>query len=381
MRPETKAVHTGVYADGSYNSVTTPIYPSSTFSFDAVGVNKGYDYTRTANPTRDALEQNVAALEGGAGAVATSTGMSAISTAMMLFKAGDHVIAGNDIYGGTYRLFDQVLPGLGVEISFVNLRDPNAVQEALKGNTRGLWIETPSNPMLNVIDVAALVAIAKERGLLTLCDNTFLSPIFQRPFELGVDVVVHSTTKYINGHSDVVGGVAIGRTPELAERLKWLANALGTTCSPFDAWLVLRGVKSLPARMRVHEANATRLAHWLEQHEQVKRVYYTGLASHPQHELIARQQKGHGGMLAFDIDAPADKLDTFFAALEVFLLAESLGGVESLIEQPWTMSHASMGEAGLAASGISPQTVRVSVGIEHVDDLIEDLERGFAAIR
>ncbi len=381
MRPETKAVHTGVYADRSYNSVTTPIYPSSTFSFDAVGVNKGYDYTRTANPTRDAMEQNVAALEGGAGAVATSTGMSAISTAMMLFKAGDHVIAGNDIYGGTYRLFDQVLPGLGIEISFVNLRDTDAVRQAVRDNTRGLWIETPSNPMLNVIDIAVLVAVANEHEMLTLCDNTFLSPIFQRPFELGVDVIVHSTTKYINGHSDVVGGVAIGRTAELADRLKWLANALGTTCSPFDAWLVLRGVKSLPARMRVHEANATRLAHWLEQHPRVKKVYYTGLASHPQHELIARQQEGHGGMLAFDLDAPADKLDAFFAAFEVFLLAESLGGVESLVEQPWTMSHASMGEAGLAASGISPQTVRVSVGIEHVDDLIEDLERGFAAIQ
>jgi len=379
MHPQTQAIHTGVYQDQTFNSVTTPIYPSSNFYFDCVGKHRGYDYTRSGNPTRDALERNVAALEGGAGAVACATGMGAITAAVMMFNAGDHLIAGNDIYGGTYRLFSQVLPTHGVEVSFVNLRDHDAVRAAVKLNTKGLWIETPSNPLLNIIDIKAMVEIAKDAGAMTLLDNTFLSPIFQQPFGFGVDVIVHSTTKYINGHSDVVGGVAIGRTPELAERLLWLANALGLTCSPFDAWLVLRGIKTLPHRMKVHEANATMIAKWLADHPKVSKVYYTGLDSHPQRELIGRQQTGHGGMLAFEI-APGSDLDKFFGTLDLFLLAESLGGVESLIEQPWTMSHASMGEKGLLASGITPQTIRVSVGLEHPDDLIADLQSGFEAI-
>jgi cystathionine gamma-synthase len=380
MHDQTKAIHTGVYQDQTFNSVTTPIYPSSTFRFDAVGQHRGYDYTRSGNPTRTALEQNIAGLEGGAGAVACGTGMGAITTAAMLLNAGDHLIAGNDIYGGTYRLFSQVLPSRGIEVSFINLRDHDAVRGAVQSNTKGLWIETPSNPLLNIIDIAAMVGIAKEAGAITMVDNTFLSPIFQRPFTLGVDVVVHSTTKYINGHSDVVGGAAIGRTKEMAERLLWIANAMGLTGSPFDAWLVLRGIKTLPHRMKAHQANATAIAHWLTDHPQVSKVYYTGLDSHPQRELIARQQLGHGGMLAFEIDAPPEALDRFFAALELFVLAESLGGVESLIEQPWTMSHTSMGEQGLGESGITPQTVRVSVGLEHPDDLIADLQKGLQAI-
>lgn len=380
MQDQTKAIHTGVYQDQTFNSVTTPIYPSSTFRFDAVGQHRGYDYTRSGNPTRTALEQNIAALEGGAGAVACGTGMGAITTAAMLLKAGDHLIAGNDIYGGTYRLFSQVLPDRGIEVSFINLRDHDVVRAAVQPNTKGLWIETPSNPLLNIIDIAAMVDIAKDAGAITMVDNTFLSPVFQKPFKFGVDVIVHSTTKYINGHSDVVGGAAIGRTKEMAERLLWIANAMGLTCSPFDAWLVLRGIKTLPHRMTVHQANATAIAHWLSDHPQVSKVYYTGLDSHPQRELIARQQTGHGGMLAFEIDAAPAALDRFFAALELFVLAESLGGVESLIEQPWMMSHASMGEQGLSESGITPQTVRVSVGLEHPDDLIADLQKGFVAI-
>ena len=380
MHPQTKAVHTGVYVDSTFNSVTTPIYPTSTFKFDAIGKHRGFDYTRSGNPTRSALEQNLASLEGGSGAVATSTGMSAITTALMLLKSGDHLIAGNDIYGGTYRLFNQVAPNMGIEVSFINLRDLDAARQAIKPNTKGIWIETPSNPLLNIIDITAVAELAKAKGLLTITDNTFLSPTFQKPLAMGVDVVVHSTTKYINGHSDVVGGAVIGATRDLTDRLLWIANAVGVTCSPFDAFLVLRGVKTLPYRMQAHQHNATTLAHWLEQHPLVSRVYYTALDSHPQRELIARQQTGHGGMLAFEINAPAEKLNTFFKTLKLFLLAESLGGVESLIEQPWTMSHASMGEAGLATSGITPQTVRVSVGLEHPDDLIEDLTQGFAAI-
>ncbi len=380
MRPQTMAVHTGVYADTAYNSVTTPIYPSSTFRFDSIGKHRGYDYTRSGNPTRDALEQNLAALESGAGAVATSTGMSAITATMMLMQSGDHLIAGNDIYGGTYRLFNELAPRMGIAVSFVNLRDADAARAAIREKTKAIWIETPSNPLLNIIDIAAVVELATQHNLLTIADNTFLSPIYQRPLELGVDVVVHSTTKYLNGHSDVVGGVAIGSTGELADRLKWLGNALGVTCSPFDAFLVLRGVKTLPQRMAAHQQNATALAQWLAAHDRVTKVYYTGLNDHPQRDLIARQQHGHGGMLAFEIDAHPQKLDDFLGALKLILLAESLGGVESLIEQPWTMSHASMGEAGLAASGITPRTLRVSVGLEHPDDLIEDLQQGFAAI-
>jgi O-succinylhomoserine (thiol)-lyase len=380
MRPETIAVHTGVYQDQTWNSVTTPIYPSSTFAFDKLGEHRGFDYTRSGNPTRHALEENLAALEGGQRAVVTATGMAAVTTALFLFRAGDHVIAGNDIYGGTYRLFSQVFPRMGIEFSFIDMRDPQQVRDAVRENTRCLWIETPSNPLLNIIDIAAMVEIAREKELTTICDNTFLSPLLQQPLALGCDVSLHSTTKYINGHSDVVGGALIAREQEMGQRLADLYNYLGTSGSPFDAWLVLRGLKTLPQRMAAHEHNAATLAKWLQQHEQVRRVYYTGLEEHPQIELIRRQQRGAGGMLAFEIDAPAEKLEAFFQALKLFILAESLGGVESLIEQPWSMSHASMGEAGLRESGITPQTIRVSVGLEHPDDLIEDLERGFAAV-
>ncbi len=380
MRTETAAVHTGVYQDRTFNSVTTPIYPSSTFYFDRVGQHKGYDYTRSGNPTRTALAQNLAALEGGVDAIITATGMAAVSTTLFLLETGSHIIAGNDIYGGTYRLFNEVMPRMGLQFSFIDMRNPANVEAAIRDNTRMVWIETPSNPLLNITDIAAVCEVAKRRDLMTVADNTFLSPIYQRPLELGCDLVLHSTTKYLNGHSDVVGGAVIARERELAERLQFYCNALGTPCSPFDAFLVLRGVKTLPQRMAAHQHNATTLASFLQTHERVSNVYYTGLATHPQRQLIEQQQTGYGGMLAFELDAPAEKMDAFFGALDLFILAESLGGVESLIEQPWMMSHASMGEAGLAASGITPQTIRISVGLEHPDDLIVDLEKGFAAI-
>ncbi len=380
MHPQTSAVHTGVYVDTAYNSVTTPIYPTSTFYFDALGKTRGYDYTRTGNPTRAALEANLAALEGGKHAAITATGMAAVTTTLFLLQAGDHVVAGNDIYGGTYRLFSTIFPRMGVQFHFVDMRDPRTVAEAIRDNTKMIWIETPSNPLLNITDIAAVAKLARQRGLISVADNTFLSPLYQKPLALGCDIVLHSTTKYLNGHSDVVGGAIVTANDELGERLKALCNGLGTPCSPFDAFLVLRGIKTLAPRMATHEHNATTLAAWLDEHPRVSKVYFTGLDSHPQRDLIARQQTGHGGMLAFEINAPAEKLDDFFRALELFLLAESLGGVESLIEQPWTMSHASMGEAGLRASGLTPQTVRVSVGLEHPDDLIADLEKGFAAI-
>jgi cystathionine beta-lyase/cystathionine gamma-synthase len=371
----TKSVHTGVNIDKTFNSVITPIYPTSTFFFDEIGKNKGFDYTRSGNPTRAALEANIAALEGGVNCSVTATGMAAITAVLFFLKAGDHIIAGDDIYGGTYRLFNAVLKPMGFNFTFVNMRDLKKVKAAVTSKTRMIWIETPSNPLLNIIDIEGVVAIAKSKKILTVADNTFLSPYFQRPLEFGVDMVVHSTTKYINGHSDVVGGAIIYANKELQERGRYLVNALGVSQSPYDAWLVLRGVKTLAPRMEAHQANAILIANFLESHPNVKKVYYPGLASHPQQDLIKKQMKGFGGMLAFELNTKKVSINKLCKKLKYFALAESLGGVESLIEPPWFMSHASMGEAGLKASGMTKETVRVSVGIEGAEDLIEDLKQ------
>src|SRR5680860_335900 len=315
MRRDTSAVHTGVAKDATYNSVTTPIYPSSTFMFDRVGLHRGYDYTRSGNPTRSALEENLAALEGGTFARATCTGMAAVTSALLLLSQGDHVVAGHDIYGGTYRLFETVLPRFGLTFTFVDVRDEAAVRSAIRPETRMLWIETPSNPLLNIVDIAAMVAIAQEHHLVTVADNTFLSPYFQRPLDLGVDVVLHSTTKYLNGHSDVVGGVVITSREDLGEQLSYLVNAIGLANSPFDAWLVLRGVKTLGPRMRAHEAGAGAVARFLQEHPRSLRTYYPGLEDHPGHELAKRQQTGFGGMVSFDLDMRALDPDSFFSRL------------------------------------------------------------------
>lgn len=379
MDIRTKAVHTGVYKDSSYNSVTTPIYPSSTFYFDALGKNKGYDYTRSGNPTRTALEENIASLEGGVAASATCTGMAAITAVLFYLQSGDHVVTGDDIYGGTYRLFNQVFPGMGVTFSFINMRDLKAVKKAVTPKTKMIWIETPSNPLLNIVDLEGVIKIAKENKCLAVVDNTFLSPYFQRPIEFGADIVVHSTTKYLNGHSDVVGGAIVYADKTVHERGKFLVNALGVSEAPFDAWLVLRGIKTLGPRMEAHQQNALAVAQFLEGHKHVKKVYYPGLKSHPQQDLIKKQMTGFGGMLSFELDTakvPADKL---FKKLKYFCLAESLGGIESLIEHPWLMSHASMGEAGLKKSGITKETIRVSLGIEGAQDLIDDLKNALKA--
>jgi cystathionine beta-lyase/cystathionine gamma-synthase len=376
LRAETLAVHHGVYKDTAYNSVTTPIYPSSTFAFERVGVHKGYDYTRSGNPTRQALQDNLAALEGGTHAWATCTGMSAVTSVAMLFKTGEHIVTGHDIYSGTIRLFEQVLPALGIDVSFVRMGDPDEVRRAIRPTTRALFIETPSNPLLNLVDLAAMKVIAGEHGLLAIVDNTFMSPCFQKPFDFGADIVLHSTTKYLNGHSDVVGGAIVVRDEKLAERVGFLVNALGTACSPFDAWLVLRGVKTLPYRMEAHQRNASAVARWLKQHPAVHRVYYPGLEDHPGHALACRQMTGFGGMVSFDLDTDRVSIDELFGRLRLFSLAESLGGVESLVEQPWTMSHSSISEQRRRDAGISPATVRLSIGIEHPDDLIADLQRG-----
>ncbi|MBZ0271308.1 PLP-dependent aspartate aminotransferase family protein [bacterium] len=372
-RFETQCVHTGVKMDTAYNSVTSPIYPSSTFAFIEPGKTAGFDYTRSGNPTRSGLEENLAALEGGCLARATSTGMSAIATSLFLFEAGDHIIAGHDIYGGTYRLFASVAPRMGLKFSFVDMREPAIVRNAISDKTRAIWIETPSNPLLNLVDIAAMVEIARERNLLTFCDNTFCSPALQRPLELGCDVAVHSTTKYINGHSDVVGGALIAREPAIGERIAFLVNALGTACSPFDAFLVLRGVKTLPLRMKAHVENARAVAEFLATHPNVERVYFPGLPDHPQRELAERQMAGPGGMVSFDIKGGAKAAERFVMRLRYFTLAESLGGVESLVEIPSTMSHASMDETARLGAGITPSNIRLSIGIEAASDLVDDL--------
>jgi len=374
MDIRTKAVLTGTAKDIQYNSVITPIYPTSTFRFETLGRHKGYDYTRSGNPTRAALEENIAALEGGLGASATATGMAAITTALFLLGPGDHVVTGNDIYGGTYRLFKDIFAKRGISFSFINMMDLKTIQKVIRPNTRMLWIETPSNPLLHIVDLEAVIGLAKKKKLLTVVDNTFLSPYFQRPFEFGADLIVHSTTKYLNGHSDVVGGAVVYNHKEFGEKVRYFVNALGVSEAPFDAWLVLRGIKTLPCRMETHQRNAMKIASFLEGNPRVKQVYYTGLESHPQQALIKKQMKGFGGMLAFELDIKKTALKPFFKKLELFQLAESLGGVESLIEHPWSMSHASMGPEGLKASGITKETIRISTGIESADDLIEDLK-------
>lgn len=378
MHFETRAVHTGVDKDGTYLSATTPIYPTSTFRWDNLQSHRGFDYTRSGNPTRRALEENLASLEGGIDCRATSTGMSAITACMHLFKPGDHIITGKDIYGGTYRLFDSLFRDMGLSFTFVDMQQPALVQAAITPQTKCIWIETPSNPLLNIVDIAAISRIATAAGLITIADNTFLSPYLQRPFEHGVDIVVHSTTKYLNGHSDVVGGCVITRHQAHAQRIGYVVNALGLACSPFDAWLVLRGVKTLGPRMEAHQRGAMALATALNKHAAVEHVYYPGLPDHPQHALAKRQQNGFGAMLSIDLKAGRPAIERVLSKLTLFQLAESLGGVESLVEYPDTMSHASMTQAARREGGITEKTLRISVGIEHPADLVADFEQALA---
>jgi O-succinylhomoserine (thiol)-lyase len=377
---QTRCVHTGVDKDATYLSATTPIYPTSTFRWDNLQGHRGFDYTRSGNPTRRALEENLAALEGGVDCRATSTGMSAIAATMHLFQPGDQIIAGHDIYGGTYRLFDAVFRQMGLNFTFVDMSDPENIRRAATPQLKCVWIETPSNPLLNIVDIQAVVSVAKSLSAITIADNTFLSPYLQRPLELGVDLVIHSTTKYLNGHSDVVGGCVIAAEKKYAEKIGYLVNALGLACSPFDAWLVLRGVKTLGPRMEAHQRGALALAQYLRQQPQVQRVYYPGLPDHPQHELARRQQSGFGAMVTFDLHGGRPQVERLLAGLTLFQLAESLGGVESLIEYPDTMSHASMSESARRQGGITESTLRVSVGIEHPEDLIADFDTALKAL-
>lgn len=380
MHIETLAIHAGQDPDPATGAVMTPVYLTSTYAQAAPGEHKGYEYSRTDNPTRAALEANLAALEGGRYGLAFASGMAAITTFMAAFQAGDHVVAFDDLYGGTVRLFDQVLTKFGLEFTYVDLSDVRRLRPALRPNTRLVWVETPTNPLLKLVDLQAVVAIARQAGVLTACDNTFLTPFFQRPLEFGIDVVMHSTTKYLNGHSDLVGGALVLNDTALYERLKFLQNTLGAVPGPMDAWLTLRGTKTLAVRMERHEANALRIARWLEAHLAVERVLYPGLESHPQHDLARRQQRGFGGMITFFLKGDLDSARRFLSSVRIFTLAESLGGVESLIEHPAIMTHASLPPERRAALGISDTLIRLSVGIEHVDDLIEDLSQALANV-
>jgi cystathionine gamma-synthase len=373
MDPATRIIHAGSETDLAYNSVSTPIYQTSVFRYEAVGKDKGFEYSRIGNPTRHALEQLLAELEGGCGAVATASGVAAISLALSIFEAGVHVLCTHDCYGGAARLFGLLQEQKKMELSYVDLNDLAAVEAALRPNSKILWLETPSNPLLRIIDLRKTIDFAHNAGLTVVADNTFLSPLCQKPMLFAADLVVHSTTKYLNGHADVIGGAVVARTPELNKKIQFSAKASGAIASPFDCWLVLRGMKTLALRMRRHEENATAIAHFLQQHRNVARVNYPGLESHPGHEVASRQQQGFGGMLSFSLRGTPSDLRHVLEATQLFVLAESLGGVESLIGHPATMSHAGMPASQRRIAGIDDNVIRLSVGIEAAADLIADL--------
>ena len=373
MRFETIAIHAGDRPDAATGAVSVPIYQTSTFVFEDVGKTRGWDYSRTANPTRKVLEDTIARLEGGKAGFAFATGMVAETTVMHLLKTGDHVISGDDVYGGSYRLFQDVMHAFGLEFTFLRMDNRERIEEAIKPNTRMLWLETPSNPLLNIVDIEMVTDIAKKHKLLTVIDNTFATPYFLRPIEYGVDLVVHSTTKYLNGHCDVVGGAVVTTTDELTERVQFLLNAMGTCASPFDCWLVLRGIETLPLRMKQHQENAFVVANYLKGHPRVKRVLYPGLESHAGHAIARKQMKGFGGVVSFELKDGIEGVNTFPRKLKVFSLAESLGGIASLAEHPATMSHASMPQDYREKVGITDELIRLSIGLENVDDLTEDL--------
>jgi cystathionine gamma-lyase len=377
----TLAIHAGQSPDPTTGAVMTPVYLTSTYAQRGPGKHTGFEYSRTQNPTRFALQDNLAALEAGTWGLAFNAGVAATSTVMAMLEAGDHVVAGDDIYGGSFRLFDKVWSRHGLTFTYVDARDPASVAAALTPRTRLCWLETPTNPLLRLADIRAVARICAAEKVLLAVDNTFMSPYFQQPLALGADLVVHSTTKYLNGHSDVVGGAIIGRDPELKARLAFLQNSMGGSQPAFDSFLVLRGTKTLALRMERHQQNALAIARWLERRADVARVIYPGLPSHPQHALAKRQMSGFGGMLCFELRAgrnTAARAGRFLAALKVFTCAESLGGVESLAEHPGIMTHASIPPERRRALGISDGLIRLSVGIEHADDLIADLAQALA---
>jgi cystathionine gamma-lyase len=377
----TRAIHAGQGADPTTGAVMTPIYATSTYAQASPGVHKGFVYARGHNPTRMAFEACVADLESGSAGFAFASGMAATATVLELLSAGDHVLAMDDLYGGTYRLFERVRRrSAGLAIDYADLRDPSAIEAALRPETKMIWVESPTNPTLRLVDLEAVAAIGKRRGIIVVADNTFASPWVQRPLELGCDIVIHSVTKYLNGHSDIIGGVAIvGENRDIAEQLKFLQNSVGGILSPFDSFLALRGLKTLALRMEKHCENGLRVAQWLEARSDVAKVIYPGLPSHPQHELAERQMRGFGGMVTAVLDRDIEGTRRMLERCRIFTLAESLGGVESLIEHPAIMTHASVPPEQRAALGISDGLIRLSVGVEDGDDLIADLEQAFGA--
>jgi cystathionine gamma-synthase len=380
FRPATRAVRAALESDSQYGAVVPPLHLSSTYTFDGFDHRRQYDYGRSGNPTRDALADALADLEGGAGAVVTASGMSAVALVCQLLEPNDLVLAPHDCYGGTYRLFDALAKQGKLEVAFIDQGSNTAWTEALARRPKLIWVETPSNPLLRITDIRAASAAAKTAGALLAVDNTFLSPIWQQPIALGADLVVHSTTKYLNGHSDIVGGAAIAASKELHQRLSWWSNCIGVTGAPFDSYLTLRGLRSLNARLAVHGANAIAVAQFLSTHRAVKRVYYPGLPSHPDHQLARSQQTGFGGIVSFELHGGTVEVARFVERLKLFSLAESLGGVESLVAHPASMTHAAMAPEARERAGLVDGLLRVSVGIESSDDLIRDLETALNTI-
>jgi cystathionine beta-lyase/cystathionine gamma-synthase len=375
----TRAIHDGQQPDPLTGAVTVPIYATSTYVQQGIGEHKGYEYSRVSNPTRDRLEENLASLEGGVAAKVFASGMAAINAIASMLKTGDHVVCGNDLYGGTPRLFNQVLTGFGIEFSYVDTSDAINVDRAIRKNTRMVHVETPTNPLMRLSDLPAISEICRRKKVELVVDNTFMSPYFQQPLALGAAMVVHSTTKFLNGHSDGLGGVVVCSRPDQAEKLAFLQKCAGAILSPFECWLLLRGVKTLAARMEIHDRNGRVVADFLSKHKKVKRVFYPGLADHPQHELAKRQMSGFGAMITFETGS-LKNANKMLKKLHICSLGESLGGVETLISHPATMTHAALGKKGRKAIGITDGMVRISVGIEDVQDILDDLEAGLAAI-
>jgi len=386
MKFETSAIHVGEepnVKEGGYGDVVIPIHLSTTFARKSVGTpTQGYEYSRTRNPTRDALEARMAKLENAKHALAFSSGMAAEATLLLgLLKSGDHVVAFDDLYGGTKRLFNRILrEHLDIQFTFVDARKTEEVQKKIRTDTKLIWLETPTNPLLKLCDIKEISQIAKEHQIITVVDNTFMSPYLQNPLDLGADLVIHSSTKYINGHSDCIGGVIMMNSATYHKKIQFAQNAIGAILSPFDSYLVLRGSKTLAIRMKQHQQNATQLSQYLENHPKVARVYYPGLASHPDHLLAKRQMKGFGGMISFELDRDLESTTKFVESLKYFAIAESLGGVESLIEIPSVMTHASLTEMERKHIGLNDSLIRVSVGIEHIDDLLSDMEEALKGI-
>ena len=375
----TRAIHAGQEPDPETGAVTVPIYPTSTYVQQELGKNKGYEYARVSNPTRTRLEQNLAALEGGTASRVFASGMAAINAICTMYKSGDHVVCGNDLYGGVPRLFNQVLANFGMEFTYVDTSDPRNVERAIRKNTRMVYIETPTNPLMSLSDIEAISQVCRRKKAELVVDNTFMSPYFQQPVALGADMVVHSTTKFLNGHSDGLGGVVVCTTKDQADKLAFVQKAAGAILSPFECWLVLRGVKTLAVRMEQHDRSGRLVAEFLAHHKKVEKVFYPGLPEHPQHDLAQQQMTGFGSMITFETGSLSNA-KKMLKTVRVCSLAESLGGVETLISHPATMTHAALGEKGRRAIGITDGLVRISVGIENVEDIMDDLDQALAVV-